>query len=330
MISEASGLGSSRFGEDDMQFGKRLTVLVTLVLGSLVLSGSPAQAAYYNTYTTIASTPNTSCCTGAQGFAAGSTYLYSIKNRTNYDDTSVIYRIHKTTGARVLMTNGTNGGTTNPWLGHGNDMTIVDIDAQHHMFIVTMKANGPQLVRLRYDGTTYYHAGSYQLRLNGAPVAPSGINRASVTSTTIGFMFKSGRTIYNGSLPLRASSGTIELTNAFTLQVDGALVNGAVVPDLGTFTNQGFFYDAPKKVLYYPLTKENRSIVLVYRNVSPTTTGTAPAAADLSFRITSSAYTFFEIEGVGISDGKLYFNTNRANADGAADGVHVFNGYVAA
>ncbi|MEN3610343.1 hypothetical protein AAH979_12395 [Plantactinospora sp. ZYX-F-223] len=314
-----------------MRFARRLTVLVAMVLSFLVLSGNAAQAAYYNTYTDIASTPNTSCCTGAQGFAAGSTYLYSIKNRTNYDDVSVIYRVHKTTGARVLMTNGTNNTSTNPWLGHGNDMTIVDIDGQHHLFVVTMNASGAQLVRLRYEGTTYYHAGSYQLRLDGAVATPSGINRVSVTSTTITFMFKSGRTIYNGSLPLRASSGTINLTKAFNLQVEGALVNGAVVPDLGTFTNQGFFYDAPKKVLYYPLTKDNRSIVLVYRNVSPTTTGTAPAATDLSFRITSSAYsTLFEIEGVGISDGKLYFNTNRANSSGSFDGVHVFNGYVAA
>jgi len=143
-------------------------------------------------------------------------------------------------------------------------------------------------------------------------------------------MFKSGRTIYNGSLPLTASSGTIDLTRAFDLQVEGALVNGATVSDLGTFANQGFFYDAANKVLYYPLTKDNRSIVLVYRNVSPTTTGTAPAATDLSFRITSSAYTKFEIEGVEISDGKLYFNTNRSNSSGSFDGVHVFNGYVAA
>ena len=314
----------------NMRFGRRLTILVATVLGFVVLSGTAAQAAYYNTYTDIASTPDTSCCTGVQGFAAGATYLYSIKNHTNYDDIAVIYRVNKTTGERVVMKNGTNNTSTNTWLGHGNDMTIVDIDGQHHMFIVTMEASGAQLVRLRYDGTTYYNAGSYQVRLNGAVSTPSGINRVSVTSTTITFMFKSGRTIYNGSLPLLASSGTIDLTKAFDLQVDGALVNGATVSDLGTFTNQGFFYDETKKVLYYPLTKDNRSIVLVYRNVSPTTTGTAPAATDLSFRITSSKYSKFEIEGVGISDGKLYFNTNRANSTGAYDGVHVFNGYVAA
>ena len=309
----------------------RAAVVCGLALA--MVAGGPAiaaQAAYYNGYADIAGTPDTSCCTGVQGFAAGATYLYSIKNHTGYDDVAVIYRVDKTTGERVVMTNGTDNTSTNTWLGHGNDMTIVDIDGQHYLFIVTMEASGAQLVRLRYDGTTYYNAGSYQLLLNGAVSTPSGINRVSVTSTAITFMFKSGRTIYNGSLPLRASAGTIALTKAFDLQVDGALVNGATVPDLGTFANQGFFYDVTKKVLYYPLTKHNRSIVLVYRNVSPATTGTAPAATDLSFRITSSAYSAFEIEGVGISDGRLYFNTNRANSSGAADGVHVFNGYVAA
>lgn len=308
----------------------RAAVVCGLVV-AMIAGGPPAaaQAAYYNTYTDLAGTPDTSGCTGVQGFAAGTTYLYSIKTNTGSDTLAVIYRVNKTTGERVVMTNGTDNKSTNTWLGHGNDITIVDIDGQHHMFIVTMDKDGAQLVRLRYDGTTYYHAGSYQLRLNGAVLAPSGIDRVSVTSTTITFMFKSGKTVYNGSLPLRASSGTIDLVKAFDLQIEGALVNGAVVPDLTTFDPQGFFYDETTDVLYNPLTKDNRSIVLVYRNVSPATTGTAPAADDLSFRITSSTYSMFEIEGVGISGGKLYFNTNRSNDDGAFDGVHVFKDYVA-
>jgi hypothetical protein len=317
-------------GEGSMRVGRRLVIMAPVIAGVVALTESPALADYYNTYSDIADTPDTNGCTGVQGFAAGSTYLYSIKNRTATDDLAVIYRVNKTTGDRVLMTNGTSGGVTNPWLGHGNDMTIVDIDGAHHLFVVTMNEDGVQLVRLLYEGSTYYFAGSYAVRLNGAMLAPSGISRVSVSSTTITFMFKSGRTVYNGSLPLRADSGTIDLTKAFTLQVEGALVNGATVPDLDTFSNQGFYYDAGNKVLYSPLTKGNRSIVLVYRDVSPATTGTAPAASDLSFRVTSSVYDFFEIEGVGISDGKLYFSTNRSNDSGANDGVHVFKDYVAA
>jgi len=313
-----------------MRVGRRLVIMAPVIAGVVALTESPALAAYYNTYSDIAGTPDTNGCTGAQGFAAGATYLYSIKNHN--DELSVIYRVNKTTGDRVLMTNGTSGGVTNPWLGHGNDMTIVDIDGVHHLFVVTMKGSGSaQLVKLSYDGSTYYFAGSYEILLDGATAAPSGISRVTVSGTTITFMFKSGRTVYNGSLPLRANSGTINLTKAFELQVDGALVNGATVPDIGTFLNQGFYYDTPNKVLYNPLTKDNRSIVLVYRDVSPSTTGTAPAAGDLSFRVTSSVYKFFEIEGVGLSDGKLYFSTNRVNeSTGAAnDGVHVFKDYVA-
>ncbi|MBO3741930.1 hypothetical protein [Actinoplanes flavus] len=310
----------------------RATVVCGVAM-TMIASGpvTAAHAAYYNTYTDIASTPDLDCCKAAQGFAAGATYLYSIKNDNDSDAVSAIYRVNKATGERVVMRNGTDDRSTNTWLGHGNDMTIVDIDGVHHMFIVTMDKTtaGVQLVKLRYDGTTYEYAGAYRLRLNGGVLPASGVNRVSVTGTTITFMFKSGRTVYNGSLPLRADSGNIDLTKAFDLQVDGALVDGATVPDLGTFTAQGFFYDQTEHVLYNPLTKDKRSIVLVYRNVTPATTGTAPAATDLSFRITSAKYSqLFEIEGVGISDGKLYFNTNRRDADGAGhDGVHVFDGY---
>lgn len=314
-----------------MRIGSRLVALVAIALGLVVATGPAANAAYYNEYSDVASTPDTSGATGAQGFAAGSTYLYSIKTRTsNNDDISVIYRVNKSTGAREVMKNGTSNASYNTWLSHANDMTIVDIDGQHHFFVVTMNSSGAQLVKLRYDGATYYKVGSYSVHLGGSVKAVSGIDRASISSSAITFLFKSGRQIYRGSLSLRANSGTVDLTEAFDLKVAGALVNGSTVSDLESFSNQGFFYDESNKVLYYPLTKDNRSIVLVYRNVTPSSTGTITSATDLSFRITSAKYSKFEIEGVGISGGKLYFNTNRANSSGAYDGVHVFNGYVAA
>ncbi len=301
-----------------------------MVLGFVIVSGPAAQAAtYYNEYTDIASTPDTQGCTGAQGFAAGATYLYSIKNRTSDDGRAAIYRINKSTGAKTVMTNTASDVKYTSWLGHANDMTIVDISGKHYMFVVTMNKTGAQLVKLEYSGTGYKTVGSYQLRLNGDVAAVSGINRVSVTSSAVNFMFKSGKTIYNGSLKPTANSGTINLDKAFSLNVADAKVNGATVPGLENWSNQGFFYDEAKKVLYYPLTDANKSIVLVYRNVTPSSTGTLAAANDLSFRITSSKYVKFEIEGVGLSGGKLYFNTNRATSSAAADGVHVFKGYVA-
>lgn len=304
----------------------RAGLLAVTVAGVLLGTSSPAQAAYYNEYTTIAETPDSNGATAAQAFAAGSTYLYSVKT-TGDDARSVIYRVDKTTGARVLMTNGTDRTSSNPWLGHAYDMTISDIHGRHHLFVVTMKSGSAQLVKLRYDGTTYVKAGSYAVRLDGVTKAVSGVSRAWLSGDTLTFFFKSGSAVYTGSLPLRADSGTIALTKVFDLKVAGALVNGATVPDLTTFTNQGFFYDASKHLLYYPLTKANRSVVLVYRNVTSASRGTLTSASDLSFRITSSAYTAFEIESLGTSGGKLYFNTNRGNASGAHDGVHVFKGY---
>lgn len=311
--------------------GSRVVALVVVAVGLVAVGTTPAQAAYYNEYSDVAGTPDTGGATGAQGFAAGATYLYSVKTRTAHDDDrSVIYRVNRATGAREVMRNGTDGLSYNTWLGHANDMTIVDVDGQHHLFVVTMASSGAQLVKLRYDGATYYRAGSYTIRHGGAAKAVSGINRVSVGSTAITFLFKSGRQVYTGSLPLRAGSGTVDLTAAFDLRVAGALVDGSPVSDLESFSNQGFFYDESKRVLYYPLTKGNRSIVLVYRGVTAATRGTVTSASDLSFRITSSRYSSkFEIEGVGVSGGRLYFNTNRANADGAFDGVHVFKGFIA-
>lgn len=310
-----------------MRILSRVLALVALVAGLAVLPGAPAHAAYYNTYDDVAATPDTSDTTGAQAFAAGSTYLYSVKNRTSDDGRAVIYRVNKSTGDRVVMTNGTDKRAYNTWLGHANDMTIVDIDGKHHFFVVTMEKTGAQLVKLRYDGTTYYKAGSYKITLGGAVAAPSGVTRVAVSSTTIRFFFKSGRQVYNGTLPLRADSGTIAITKAFLLDVDGALVNGTTVSDLGTFSHQGVYYDAANQTLYVPLTKDNRSIVLVYRSITSARTATATSDKNLSFRITSSAYSKFEIEGVGLSGGRLYFNTNRASSSGAHDGVHVFEGY---
>lgn len=313
-----------------MRIGRRLAALTALGLGLVVATAPAAQAAYYNTYSDIASTPDSNGITATQGFAAGATYLYSIK--TSGDESrSLIYRVNKDTGAKSIMKNGTSGGSYNTWLGHANDMTIVDIDGAHHFFVVTLNDSGAQLVKVRYDGDTYYKEGTYAVTIDGARKGVSGISRVSTSSTAISFFFKSGRSVYRGSLPLRADSGTIALTEAFDLKVTGALVNGSTVSDIGDFANQGFFYDTAKDLVYYPLTKDNRSIVLVYRGVTPSTSGTLTSATDLSFRITSSMYSDkFEIESVGTSGGRLFFNTNRSGpSTGANDGVHAFKGYAA-
>lgn len=312
-----------------MDISRRSALVLAAGVGLVALPATSAQAAYYNEYDTIAGIPTAHECTAAQGFAAGSTYLYSVK--IGRDDTrSLIYRTNRNTGSTVIMTNGTDSSPYNPWLGHANDMALVTIDGDYHLFVVTMTTEGAQLVKLHYSGSTYYKVGEFNVHLDGEAKAVSGISRVSQDASAVNFFFKSGRNVYRGSIGLTDSSGTIDLTKAFDLKVAGALVDGEVVPDLEDFTNQGFLYHPATKDLFYPMTKKNRSIVLVYRNVTAESSGTLTSAEDLSFRITSSAYpSLFEIESLGIADGTLYFNTNRAksSSDGNYDGVHAFKGF---
>ena len=60
---------------------KRLLGFVALFLCLVVLLTLPAGAAYYNTYSTIATLGNPNSCYSVQGFAAGSTYGYTINQR---------------------------------------------------------------------------------------------------------------------------------------------------------------------------------------------------------------------------------------------------------
>ncbi len=309
-----------------MKLSNRVTTTLALLLCIVTLFTLTTSAAYYNTYTTIATLGNANGCNAAQGFATGSTYTYSLK--INGDETkAVIYRTKMSDGSTTLMTNGDNGTTYCTYLGHANDMTLANHDGVLFMFIVTMKAGSMSFVKLKYVGTTYYKVGNYTIKLDGANKSMSGVAKTATTSTAFEFLFKSGKTVYKGSVGLTTNSGTINVTKAFTCNTVDALVNGKKVANISEFSNQGFCYHNNK--IYYPLTKGNVSIVLVYNNVL-NISGTAYADDNLSFRITSSAYPdLFEIESVGISGGKLWFSTNRRTAPGdtAHDGVHYFNGF---
>lgn len=296
--------------------------------GGAVVSPA-ASTGYFNTYADVATLGNANGCDADEGFAVGSSYTYAVK--INGDESkAVIYRTRMSDGTTTLMDNGDNGTTYATYLGHANDVVLSSTDGNYYMFIVTMKAGSTSLVKLQYVGTTYYKVGSYTIQYNGANVSMSGVKITSKSATTINFLLKSGRTFYRGSLPLGATSGTITLASGFYLDTEDALVNGSKVSNITSYANQGFGYYS--NTVYFPVTYENISIVLVYRNIS-SATGTINAATDLSFRITSSAYpTLFEIESVGIGpDSYLWFNTNRKTSasDTAHDGVHYFKAYTA-
>ncbi|WP_223874563.1 hypothetical protein [Salinispora fenicalii] len=307
----------------------RIAILMVTSISALVVAPVAASADYFNTYSTVASLGNAHSSYSTQAFGVGSTYVYSAKIQKG-NTAAVIYRTKMSDGSTTLMTNGDSGQTYTSQLGHANDMALHSNNGSFYMFVVTMKAGSTSLVKLKYVGTTYYQVGSYTIRHNNLNKSMSGVKITSKDANNIYFLFKNHHTFYRGTLPLSATSGTIDVTSTFDLNIEDALVNGSTVPNITSFETQGIGYH--NNTLYFPLTHENVSIVLVYRNIA-TASGTIEADRDLSFRITSSAYpNLFEIEGVGVANqDKLWFNTNRRKAlgDTASDGVHYFKNYSA-
>lgn len=313
---------------------KSIRNFIALALVAISLLMVSAAAAYYNTYSTVATIPNGNGCNRAQGFAVGSSYVYTAK--CNDDESKqVIYRTKISDGTTTLMTNGDTSNTYITSLGHANDMDTCTIDGKYHLFVATMKTGSESLVKLQYSGTTYTQLGGFTLKCNGEDVAISGAKKYAKDANYIYFLFfvydgtEDGVGVYRGQIPLTANSGTINITHAFDLDVANALVNGVTVSGLEDFTRQGIGYIASTDQLLVPLTKTNVSIILVYDNAS-TATGTVSANSDLSFRITSSTYpTLFEIESCDETNGKLYFNCNRKknSSDIANDAVCYFKDF---
>lgn len=317
-----------------MKINTRIRAFVVSLLCAVALLSVTANAAYYNTYTTVATIPNGNGCNRTQGFAVGSTYVYTAK--CNDDESKqVIYRTKMSDGSTTLMINGDTSATYTTHLGHANDMDTCTINGSYHLFVATMKTGNESLVKLSYSGTTYTQLGGFTLKYNGNNIAISGAKKYAKDSNYIYFLFfvydgtENGVTVYRGQVPLTANSGTINLTYGFKINIKDALVNGKTVAGLENFTRQGIGYIASSDQLLVPLTNNNVSIVLVYNNAS-TATGTVTANPNLSFRITSSAYpTLFEIEGCDETNGKLYFNCNRKvnSSDISHDAVCYFNNF---
>jgi len=309
---------------------KRCSAWFGLLLGvAAALTPCTTRAAYYNSYTTVATIPNSNGCYATQGFDTGSTYAYSAKINSD-DTTAVIYRTNKSDGSTTLMTNGDTGNTYATYLGHANDLTLSSINGGTYMFVVTMNAGSLSLVKLQYSGATYYKVGNFTLQRNGVSVAMSSVKKIASDTTNDYFLFKSGLSFYWGTVPKASNGGTIVLSTGFAINTVDALVNGSKISNISSYTNQGFGYSAANDRIFVVLTYQNISVILVYNNVN-TASGTITSDPNLSFRITSSAYpTLFEIESCAIEDGKLWFNCNRktdAN-DTAHDAVAYFNGFV--
>lgn len=340
----------------------RLVVATVVALVLVATTGVAANAVTYTTYTTVAPIVASNGITGLQGFAAGSTWLYSISIDSNGPNGSMIRRINKDTGAVSVMQNVQKPAapiSTNPWLGHANDMALANyVDAEGtegHMFVLTGdgSATGAQLVKLGYTGNTYKRQASYNiLGLAGQNLGVDGISRVSITDTHINFLFRHDSAdglvsnIYRGSINRNAPPGTdIQLVDAFDLDFSHAVVNG-VDTDLSNWARQKFIhYDPDHDTLYAAVRQGTDTIVLMFPNANSASTALRVPSAEVSFKFTASSstspasdnrnYTKHELEGLALSGGQLFFNTNRHTGTVAQgniqpyDGVHRVNSYVA-
>jgi hypothetical protein len=312
----------------------RATLIAAAVCALVVVAPAAANAAYYNTYTTVATLGNAEGCTADEGFAVGTTYTYSVKINSA-ETKAIIYRTTMSDGTVTLMSNGDTNTDYATYLGHANDVALMSNGGNYYMYVVTMNAGSTSLVKLQYIGTTYYKVGSYTITSGGTAAAMSGVKIVQKDSSYAYFLFKSATSFYRGKLGLTATSGSIPLSHAFDVDIQNAKVDGSTVSNIDSFLTQGIgYYDSS---LYYVLTLNNVSIVLVYDDILGLYNSTSPpplieADSNLSFRITSSAYPYkFEIEGVGVASGVLWFGANRqtVSSDLSHDGVFYFNDYVA-
>jgi hypothetical protein len=260
-----------------------------------------------------------------QGLAVGSKYLYTVKIGGS-DSKAVLFKTNKDTKATTQLKN-TDGKKVISYLGHANDMDVTTLDGKSHLFVATMKTGSKAVVVLKVSGSTFTKVGQFKVTLNGKEKSVSGIAIWSKTATTIKLLFKVGRNFYQGSIGINQRSGTIAIKKAFTINIASVKINGKTC-DLSSWTHQGFGLEGNK--IFVPLAniKNNKrqSVIVVYDISNPS--GTLKSKSDLSFRITSSAYTFFEIESCGISsDKKLYFNINRRKNSKSSDAVCVFKNY---
>lgn len=303
-------------------------LITTMAVVPFTASATTSTKGYYNTYDTITVIPNKSDCIIMQGFAVGSKWLYCVK--TNREDTKAfISKTNKNTGETIYLKNTSNNSYYMNYLGHANDMCVATVDGYSNLYVATMKKNSHGLVRLKVDGSKITKMGNFTLKYNGKVVSMSGVSIMSKTSTKLNFLFKSGKTLYTGSLSMSAKSGVINLTKAFTLDTSSVKIDGKTV-NVSSYTPQGLgYYDGDIYVPLWNSAKPGQSVIVVYPNITKAT-GTVKSSSTLSFRITSGTYSKqHEIESCGISssDGKMYFNTIRGKTSTGeyTTGVHCFN-----
>ena len=311
-----------------------LCVAMLLPLGVFDLP-QKVHATNHGTYDTVAVVTNlNSGYPSMQGLGLCGNYLYAVK--TDGDDYgATVCRVDKRDGTKAWLKNTGNSSNYFYDFGHGNDCEVVIAGGQTNMFIPTSATGSGSLVRYTISGTNATKYGSYQMvSPSGANIGGGAIRAARVDDENIYFVFKSGKSIYTGTLPITQTSGQLVMTKMCTLDTTGVYVNGTY-KDLTMFTMQGMGYH--DHMLYIPISGHanadtiNQSIILVYDLLGAS--GTIKPLNDPTFLITSATYAaYFEVESCVIDpeSNLMYFNTNRrkSSSDTNHDGVHWITNWV--
>ena len=286
-----------------------------------------ASATNHGVYDTLAVVTDYGSCPSMQGFALCGDYFYAIKTDGN-DYAATVHRVHKETGYRDVMYNGSNSSYYFYDFGHGNDCDAAVLGGTTTLIVATSTTGANSLVRYKISGTTATKVCGYQMvSPSGSNIGGGAVRIVRVDDTNAYLLFKSGDTLYTGVMPLSQNGGKIVMTHMCTLDYSEVYING-VKNDLSSWSGQGMgYYD---HMVYLPLSSHttsswNMSIVLVYDIEGAS--GTILPLPDPTFKITSSAYSaLFEMESCLIDPEtkRLYFNTNRrvTSSDTNHDGIH--------
>lgn len=290
-----------------------------------------ASAAYYTGYSTLANIYDQGDCPSMQGFAVHGDYLYSAKINATTEASAVIARTHRTSGTTSFLTNGSSGSTYFTNLGHANDLEVCTVVGLTTMFVTTTQTGSNSILRFVLNGTKAIKVANYNTTYNGSEIAFGGIQVMHSDENNITLLIKCDKGFYTGTVGVNQTSGTVQLTKLFDIDITDVTING-VSKDLSSFLQQGFDYHDHK--IYVPMTGNtaaNVSTIVVYDIQGAS--GTIKNDPNLSIWLESSTYAaLFEIESCGISDrdGKLYFNTNRrvSSSNTNHDGVHYLSNFV--
>ena len=293
-------------------------------------------------------------CTGMQGMAADTRYIYTAKTSSG-EDYCVLIRTDPTTDQQVQLPFYESPGAAVPTpctvLSHANDLEAVETGNSTALFVATTQKK-TALARVLVQNNKAILTGWFQLlRADGTTAfSASSVSFVGRGGGKLYFLIKNALVFYACVIDETAAGGTaqsptpvicpklfeIDTRNAQFYNTDGTTYR---IPNLETWTNQGCTIDPATKILYVPLWNGSNDNAIVLFDASPyVTTAAMTAAADstsalfpqnVSFRIWEPTQTQFEIESCAFraapdgSDLLLYFNNNANNI--SREGIYITN-----